>query len=57
MIPEFPRQIFEKKKKRKYQISSKSVQLDPLYSTRTGGRTDGQTDKANSRFSQFRKPD
>jgi hypothetical protein len=39
----FSRQSFEKKK-RKYQISSKSVQWQPSCSMRADGRTDVRTD-------------
>jgi len=52
---EFSRKIFEKILK--YQISWKSFQREPRWSTWNDGRTEGQTDRrhgaANCRFSQF----
>jgi len=47
-----PRQIFRKKKTRKYQISCKSVQWEKSSSMRTERGT-GRHDEADSRFSQF----
>jgi len=50
---EFSRQILEKHSNMK-ETSWKSVELEPGFSMRAGGRTDGQTDRHDEAFCTFK---